>query len=157
MTDRCKRADDVRRRYRRRPLLAAPTAHALQRLSRARPGVRSRRHITAAVCNASAASAKNALDRLFAFWFGRFVYNQIWEDPRVDLAALELGPGNRLVTIASGGCNVLNYLLADPANRALYYERLRPALDPETRRFWEYRSWLGKRRQDRPQAQQRSV
>jgi S-adenosylmethionine-diacylglycerol 3-amino-3-carboxypropyl transferase len=55
------------------------------------------------------------LDRLFAMWFARFVYNQIWEDPAVDLDALQVGPGQRVVTIASGGCNILNYLVADPA------------------------------------------
>jgi S-adenosylmethionine-diacylglycerol 3-amino-3-carboxypropyl transferase len=47
--------------------------------------------------------------------FQGFVYNQIWEDPVVDLAALDLKPDHRLITIASGGCNVLNYLAADPA------------------------------------------
>ena len=47
--------------------------------------------------------------------FQGFVYNQIWEDPEVDLAALDLKPHHRLLTIASGGCNVLNYLAADPA------------------------------------------
>ncbi|HUO89180.1 MAG TPA: DUF3419 family protein [Rhizomicrobium sp.] len=47
--------------------------------------------------------------------FQGFVYNQIWEDPVVDLAALDLGPEHRLITIASGGCNVLNYLGANPA------------------------------------------
>ncbi|HVJ52955.1 MAG TPA: DUF3419 family protein [Aliidongia sp.] len=55
------------------------------------------------------------LDRLFALWFARFVYNQIWEDPAVDLDALELGPDHSVVTISSGGCNILNYLVADPA------------------------------------------
>jgi S-adenosylmethionine-diacylglycerol 3-amino-3-carboxypropyl transferase len=55
------------------------------------------------------------LDRLFAMWFARFVYNQIWEDPVVDLDALQLGPDHRVVTISSGGCNILNYLVADPA------------------------------------------
>ena len=30
------------------------------------------------------------------------------------MAALELGPTSRLVTIASGGCNVMSYLTADP-------------------------------------------
>ncbi|HTH97061.1 MAG TPA: DUF3419 family protein [Stellaceae bacterium] len=54
------------------------------------------------------------LDRLFAVWFARFVYNQIWEDPAVDLDALQLDANSRVVTIASGGCNVLNYLGADP-------------------------------------------
>ncbi|MEJ1967542.1 MAG: DUF3419 family protein [Rhizomicrobium sp.] len=47
--------------------------------------------------------------------FQGFVYNQIWEDPVVDLAALALKPEHRLITIASGGCNVLNYLGANPA------------------------------------------
>jgi S-adenosylmethionine-diacylglycerol 3-amino-3-carboxypropyl transferase len=47
--------------------------------------------------------------------FQGFVYNQIWEDPDVDLEALELKPHHRVLTIASGGCNVLNYLAANPA------------------------------------------
>ena len=55
------------------------------------------------------------LERLFAMWFARFVYNQIWEDPVVDLEALQLTPDCRVVTIASGGCNIMNYLGADPA------------------------------------------
>ncbi len=53
--------------------------------------------------------------RLFSWWFDGFVYNQIWEDPRVDLAALELTGDSRILTISSGGCNVLNYLTANPA------------------------------------------
>ena len=61
-----------------------------------------------------AATRRGALERLFTLMFKGFVYNQIWEDPDVDLEALALGPGHRLVTIASGGCNVLNYLAADP-------------------------------------------
>ncbi len=62
-----------------------------------------------------AASRRGALERLFTRMFRGFVYNQIWEDPQVDLKALALRPHHRLVTIASGGCNVLNYLAADPA------------------------------------------
>ena len=61
-----------------------------------------------------ATSKRGALERLFTLMFQGFVYNQIWEDPDVDLAALDLGPQHRLLTIASGGCNVLNYLAADP-------------------------------------------
>lgn len=62
------------------------------------------------------ASWDGLLERLFTVWFHRFVYNQIWEDPRVDLAAMELAPGMRVATIASGGCNVLNYLTAQPVH-----------------------------------------
>jgi S-adenosylmethionine-diacylglycerol 3-amino-3-carboxypropyl transferase len=58
---------------------------------------------------------RGALERLFTLMFQGFVYNQIWEDPEADLAALGLKPHHRLITIASGGCNVLNYLAADPA------------------------------------------
>ena len=53
-------------------------------------------------------------DRLFALWFERLVYPQIWEDPVVDLKALVLKPTDHLITIASGGCNALSYLTASP-------------------------------------------
>lgn len=69
-----------------------------------------------ALATKPAVSRDGMLDRLFAWWFGRFVYNQIWEDPRVDLAALELKPDSKVVTIASGGCNMMAYLAAGPAD-----------------------------------------
>jgi S-adenosylmethionine-diacylglycerol 3-amino-3-carboxypropyl transferase len=62
-----------------------------------------------------ATTKRGALERLFTLMFQGFVYNQIWEDPVVDLAALDLKPEHRVITIASGGCNVLNYLAANPA------------------------------------------
>jgi S-adenosylmethionine-diacylglycerol 3-amino-3-carboxypropyl transferase len=55
------------------------------------------------------------LDGLYAFWLRRLVYTQIWEDPEADLAALRLPVGSTIVTIASGGCNALSYLMAQPA------------------------------------------
>jgi S-adenosylmethionine-diacylglycerol 3-amino-3-carboxypropyl transferase len=58
---------------------------------------------------------RGALERLFTLMFQGFVYNQIWEDPAVDLDALAIKPEHRLLTIASGGCNVMNYLAANPA------------------------------------------
>jgi len=51
---------------------------------------------------------------LFARLFHKLVYAQIWEDPETDMEALEIEPGQSIVTIASGGCNALSYLLADP-------------------------------------------
>lgn len=54
------------------------------------------------------------LQKLFAVWFDAFVYNQIWEDPRVDLQALKLDSSSRVLTISSGGCNALNYLVEGP-------------------------------------------
>lgn len=61
-----------------------------------------------------ATTRRGALERLFTLMFKGFVYNQIWEDPDVDLEALEIKPHHRVITIASGGCNILNYLAADP-------------------------------------------
>ena len=59
-------------------------------------------------------SRRGLLERMFTLWFRGFVYNQIWEDPRVDAQALGLGPESSLLTISSGGCNVLNYLIHRP-------------------------------------------
>jgi S-adenosylmethionine-diacylglycerol 3-amino-3-carboxypropyl transferase len=53
-------------------------------------------------------------ERIFGLLFSGLVYPQIWEDPEVDLAAMELQPHHRLLTIASGGCNMLTYLSRGP-------------------------------------------
>lgn len=42
------------------------------------------------------------------------VYAACWEDPRVDRAALKIGPNDRVVVITSAGCNALEYLLDEP-------------------------------------------
>ena len=60
------------------------------------------------------ASKRGMLERMFTLWFRGFVYNQIWEDPRVDAQALGLGPHSRVLAISSGGCNILNYLVHRP-------------------------------------------
>src|SRR5262245_32349648 len=67
-----------------------------------------------AVKQKDASKKQGVLQKLFAVWFDAFVYNQIWEDPRVDLEALRLDGGSRVLTISSGGCNALNYLLENP-------------------------------------------
>jgi S-adenosylmethionine-diacylglycerol 3-amino-3-carboxypropyl transferase len=59
-------------------------------------------------------SRAGALERLFTFAFHSMVYPQIWEDPDIDIEALDIKSDSRLVAIASGGCNLLNYLPADP-------------------------------------------
>lgn len=68
-----------------------------------------------AVVRSHAGPAGKLLDKAFAFAFKGLVYAQIWEDPVVDMAALAIQPDSRIVTIASGGCNALSYLTADPA------------------------------------------
>lgn len=131
---------------------------------------------------------RGLLERAFAFAFRGLVYAQIWEDPLVDMEALEIGPDSDIVTIASGGCNVLSYLTADPRsitavdlntahvalntlkrtaaqrlpdhahfhrffaqagrpeNIAAYKHHVRPHLDDTTRRYWESRDVMGRRR-----------
>src|ERR1700679_3304745 len=71
--------------------------------------------IADAVRNSRTDDQSTVWDRLFAFWFRRLVYTQIWEDPEADLAALALPLGSTIVTISSGGCNALSYLTAKPA------------------------------------------
>ena len=72
--------------------------------------------IQAAVQNEKVTTKQGFLQKLFTVWFDAFVYNQIWEDPRVDLEALQLDSNSRVLTISSGGCNALNYILEGPAS-----------------------------------------
>src|SRR5262245_52521744 len=79
-------------------------------------------HVTLADGLAKAVHQNRALsraglsERLFTWLFSGLVYPQIWEDPEVDMAAMELAEGQRIVAIASGGCNVLAYLTRAPAS-----------------------------------------
>ena len=83
------------------------------------PGDSSRTHarrlLGDAVHRSKAVSASGLLERLFTLAFNGLVYPQIWEDPVVDMKAMEIEPHHHVVTIASGGCNALSYLTADPA------------------------------------------
>jgi S-adenosylmethionine-diacylglycerol 3-amino-3-carboxypropyl transferase len=59
------------------------------------------------------------LDRLSKVCFNQvhgrnLIYNQCWEDPRLDHVALELGPEDSVVVITSAGCNAIDYALAAP-------------------------------------------
>ncbi len=133
-------------------------------------------------------SKQGLLERAFTFAFRGLVYAQIWEDPAVDLEALAVTPDCHIVQIASGGCNVLSYLTANPRaitavdlntahialnklklvaarelpdyaafhrffaranskeNIAAYKRHVRPHLDEPTRRYWEGRDVIGRRR-----------
>ncbi len=74
-----------------------------------------RRQVDAAVQQNRAASRTGLLERLFAQTFTGLVYPQIWEDPVVDMTALDITADDHIVAIASGGCNVMSYLTAGPA------------------------------------------
>ncbi|MEO1169315.1 MAG: DUF3419 family protein [Pseudomonadota bacterium] len=157
---------------------------------RLRPASRTARNrkVRSAVHRHRHLSRQGLLERSFTFAFRGLVYAQIWEDPRVDMEALEPRPDSRLVTIASGGCNVLSYLTGNPeritaldlnpahialnrlkvaaarhlpdyesfyrffacaddrANIAAYCDHIRPHVDATTRRYWDRRDLLGRRR-----------
>jgi len=71
--------------------------------------------LTSAVHRSKPLSRAGLLERMFTLAFSGLVYPQIWEDPVVDMDALELRPDDHVVAIASGSCNVLSYLTGDPA------------------------------------------
>ncbi|HML28168.1 MAG TPA: DUF3419 family protein [Hyphomicrobium sp.] len=71
--------------------------------------------LSEAVHQNRALSLAGILERTFTFAFRSMVYPQIWEDPRADMEALDITQQTRIMTIASGGCNVMSYLTANPA------------------------------------------
>ena len=144
--------------------------------------------IEGAAVSSSGFNGTALLERAFAFAFRGLVYPQIWEDPVADMAGLEIEPGDHVVAIASGGCNALSYLTADPArvtavdlnsahvalnrlkhtalrhlpdydhfrrffgeadraeNVGAYRRHIAPHLDARSRRYWEGRDLLGRKR-----------
>jgi S-adenosylmethionine-diacylglycerol 3-amino-3-carboxypropyl transferase len=94
------------------------------------PQMESRVRLKEAVRRHRAFSREGVLERLFERLFNGLVYTQIWEDPDIDLEALALEHDSHVVTIASGGCNVLSYLTGDPARiTALDLSRAHVALN----------------------------
>ncbi|MBY0612291.1 MAG: DUF3419 family protein [Beijerinckiaceae bacterium] len=64
-------------------------------------------------------STRGLQERLFTFAFSGLVYAQIWEDPLIDMEAMNVQPDDHIVAIASGGCNGMSYLTANPAKITL--------------------------------------
>ncbi|MDJ0643584.1 MAG: DUF3419 family protein [Erythrobacter sp.] len=74
-----------------------------------------KRIIEDAVVRKDAKVGDKLLDKAFALAFKGLVYAQIWEDPVVDMEGLAIEPNSRVMCIASGSCNALSYLTANPA------------------------------------------
>lgn len=79
-------------------------------------GFRKNRKLKDALLRHKAFSKEGLSERLFGLLFSGLVYPQIWEDPDLDMQAMELQPHHRIVTIGSGGCNMLAYLSKAPAS-----------------------------------------
>ena len=77
-------------------------------------GFRKNQKLKDALLQHKALSRQGFSERLFGLLFSGLVYPQIWEDPEVDMVAMELSEGHSIVTIASGGCNMLAYLSRSP-------------------------------------------
>ncbi|MGB7418596.1 MAG: DUF3419 family protein [Erythrobacter sp.] len=77
---------------------------------------RPERIIADAVVRKDAKTKDKFLDKAFALAFNGLVYAQIWEDPVVDMEGLAIEPDSRVMCIASGSCNALSYLTANPAS-----------------------------------------
>ncbi|SHN49756.1 DUF3419 family protein [Erythrobacter sanguineus] len=75
-----------------------------------------KRIIEDAVMRKDAGLGDKLLDKAFALAFRGLVYAQIWEDPVVDMEGLDIHPEARVMCIASGSCNALSYLTANPAS-----------------------------------------
>ncbi|MDJ0977318.1 MAG: DUF3419 family protein [Erythrobacter sp.] len=78
--------------------------------------VQPKRIIADAVVRKDASAKDKLLDKAFALAFNGLVYAQIWEDPVVDMEGLAIQPDSRVMSIASGSCNALSYLTANPAS-----------------------------------------
>ena len=48
---------------------------------------------------------------MFKFLNRTYIYNMSWEDPRMDHRVMKLGNNDHVITIASAGCNVLDYII----------------------------------------------
>lgn len=79
-------------------------------------GFRGNEKLKDALLQHAALSPAGLSERLFGLLFSGLVYAQIWEDPEVDMQAMDLAEGHRMVTIGSGGCNMLAYLSRRPAS-----------------------------------------
>lgn len=77
-------------------------------------GLQRNRKLKDALLQHKALSPHGLSERLFGLLFSGLVYPQIWEDPAVDMEAMQLSEGHSIVTIGSGGCNMLAYLSRSP-------------------------------------------
>jgi ubiquinone/menaquinone biosynthesis C-methylase UbiE len=48
---------------------------------------------------------------MFKFLNKTYIYNVSWEDPRMDQRVFDLSSSDHIITIASAGCNVLDYII----------------------------------------------
>lgn len=87
-----------------------------QQLSDEQETVADKALLKKAVHENKATTKRGLQERMFTAVFSGFVYPQIWEDPEVDIPAMKIDKSSRIMTICSGGCNMMNYLTESPAS-----------------------------------------
>lgn len=85
-------------------------------LSNEQETVANKELLKSAVHENKATTKRGLQERMFTAVFSGFVYPQIWEDPEVDIPAMKIDNTTRIMTICSGGCNMMNYLTESPAS-----------------------------------------
>ena len=70
--------------------------------------------LRAAVHRHKLTSKAGMSERVFTALFSGLVYPQIWEDPVIDMEAMQLKPDEHIVAIMSGGCNIFSYAASVP-------------------------------------------
>src|SRR5262245_51203278 len=65
---------------------------------------------------------------MFKFLNKTYIYNVSWEDPRMDHRVFNLDENDHIITIASAGCNVLDYIIEGAAVTAVDFNSCQIAL-----------------------------
>jgi len=65
---------------------------------------------------------------MFKFLNRAYIYNVSWEDPRMDQRVFNLDESDHVITIASAGCNVLDYIIEGAAVTAVDFNLCQIAL-----------------------------
>jgi len=65
---------------------------------------------------------------MFKFLNRTYIYNVSWEDPRMDQRVFNLNDDDHVITIASAGCNVLDYIIEGAAVTAVDFNLCQIAL-----------------------------
>ncbi len=65
---------------------------------------------------------------MFKFLNRTYIYNVSWEDPRMDHRVFNLNSKDHVITIASAGCNVLDYIIEGAAVTAVDFNSCQIAL-----------------------------
>ena len=56
------------------------------------------------------------MDKIDQVELSKLIFTLNWEDPASDIRAMDINPGETIMSITSGGCNIIEFLLYDPSS-----------------------------------------